>query len=130
MRRLRPVIWSKGTFLSPQHLQAQDRFIEDTLQFRVEAVSFRPWGFASLRISQEGLAAGNFVISSASGLLPDGLPFNIPDSDPAPAARPLGQHLEGEKDSLEIYLAVADYRERGVNVSFSGQNSEPRYCAE
>ncbi|HUY13822.1 MAG TPA: type VI secretion system baseplate subunit TssK [Terriglobia bacterium] len=130
MRRLRPVIWSKGTFLSPQYLQAQDRFFEDTLQFRVEAVSFRPWGFAQLRISQEGLAAGNFIVSSAAGLLPDGLPFNIPGSDPAPPARPLAQHLEGDRDSLEVYLAVADYRERGVNVSFSGQNSEPRYCAE
>ena len=130
MRRLRPVIWSKGTFLSPQHLQAQDRFIEDTLQFRIEAMSFRPWGFASLRISQEGLAAGNFVVSSASGLLPDGLPFNIPDSDPAPATRPLAAHLEGDRDTLDVYLSVADYRERGINVSFSGQNSEPRYGAE
>jgi type VI secretion system protein ImpJ len=130
MRRLRPVIWSKGTFLSPQYLQAQDRFIEDTLQFRVEALSFRPWGFASLEISQEALAGGNFVISSAAGLLPDGLPFDIPDSDPAPPARPLAMHFEGGAEQLEVYLAVADYRQRGVNVSFTGQDSESRFTAE
>ena len=32
MRQLQPVIWSKGTFLSPQHLQAQERFVEDSAQ--------------------------------------------------------------------------------------------------
>ena len=33
MKQLQPVIWSKGTFLTPQHLQVQDRFIEDSLNF-------------------------------------------------------------------------------------------------
>ena len=39
MKRLQPVIWTKGTFLTPQHLQLQDRFLEDTLQFRLEALN-------------------------------------------------------------------------------------------
>src|ERR1700756_5529264 len=46
MRRLQPVIWSKGTFLTPQHLQLQDRFIEDSLQFRLEALRYCAWGFS------------------------------------------------------------------------------------
>ena len=33
MRQLQPVIWSKGTFLTPQHLQTRDRFLESVLQF-------------------------------------------------------------------------------------------------
>ena len=28
MRRLEPVVWTKGTFLNPQHLQSQDRFLD------------------------------------------------------------------------------------------------------
>ena len=28
MKRLQPVVWQKGTLLTPQHLQIQDRFIE------------------------------------------------------------------------------------------------------
>ena len=59
MKGLQPVIWSKGTFLTPQHLQAQDRFIENTLRFQMEALSFRPWGFESLEldvlIGKEGI---------------------------------------------------------------------------
>ena len=53
MKQLQPVIWMKGTFLSPQHLQTQDRFIENSLQFQLESLSFQPWGFESLAIDQE-----------------------------------------------------------------------------
>ena len=89
MKRLQPVIWTKGTFLSPQHLQLQDRYLENLLQFQLEGLSFRPWGFRSLQISQEALSAGAFGISSAAGILPDGLLFEIPGSDSAPPPRPL-----------------------------------------
>jgi type VI secretion system protein ImpJ len=73
MRRLQPVIWAKGTFLSPQHLQAQDIFHEDLMQFRTDALNSFPWGFRTLTINREALAAGNFAIDSASGIFPDGL---------------------------------------------------------
>ncbi|MGI9074460.1 MAG: type VI secretion system baseplate subunit TssK, partial [Bryobacteraceae bacterium] len=59
MKRLQPVIWSKGTALAPQHLQIQDRFIENSLHFQIDALNFRPWGFQTLRIDQEAMAGGN-----------------------------------------------------------------------
>jgi len=55
MKRLEPVIWSKGTFLTPQHLQLQDRFLENTLQFHLDALAFRPWGFGELQVNQRSL---------------------------------------------------------------------------
>ena len=93
MKRLQPVIWTKGTFLSPQHLQLQDRFLENLLQFHLENLSFRPWGFAEMQISQELLGGGSFGISSASGIFPDGLMFDIPGSDAAPPPKPLAAPL-------------------------------------
>ena len=84
MKRLQPVIWTKGTFLSPQHLQLQDRFLENLLQFHLDSLSFRPWGFRSLQIGREALTAGSLAISTASGIFPDGLLFDIPGSDSAP----------------------------------------------
>ena len=56
MKQLQPVIWTKGTFLTPQHLQTQDRFIEDTLNFRLQALKFCAWGFSELVINQEMLS--------------------------------------------------------------------------
>jgi len=130
MKRLQPVIWTKGTFLSPQHLQLQDRFLENLLQFHLESLSFRPYGFRTLQISQEALAAGAFALSSASGILPDGLLFDIPASDPAPPLKQLAECFEQDQTSLDIYLAVPDYRDRGLNVAATTRAGGARYSAE
>jgi type VI secretion system protein ImpJ len=130
MKRLQPVIWTKGTFLSPQHLQIQDRFLENLLQFHLESLSFRPWGFASLSISQEALSAGSFGISSASGILPDGLLFDIPTSDAAPPLKQLADCFDQDQTTLDLYLAVPQYRERGLNVATSTREGGARYRAE
>jgi type VI secretion system protein ImpJ len=130
MKRLQPVIWSKGTFLTPQHLQIQDRFIEDTLGFTLGSLNYRPWGFGRLGINQEALAGGVLAINAASGLFPDGMPFEIPEADPAPPPKPLDQHFEPNQASLDVYLAIPHYRERGLNVSVSRQGADTRFLAE
>ncbi len=138
MKWLRPVIWSKGTFLSPQHLQAQDRFFESALGFRLGTLNFRAWGFSNLQINQQELVAGNFSISSATGILPDGLPFDIPGADPAPEPRALAHCFpetpSGRGDaalqSLDVFLAIPPYRERGSNVLLDQHGGDARYRAE
>jgi len=130
MRRLEPVVWTKGTFLNPQHLQSQDRFLEETLQFDLQALEFRPWGFRHLRIDQAALAAGNLVIAEATGIFPDGLLFEIPESDPAPAAKPLADQFQADVETVDVYLAVPSYRDRGFNVASARRDAETRYRAE
>ena len=129
MKRLQPVVWQKGALLTPQHLQIQDRFAESTLQFRLEALSFRPWGFSELQVDQEALAGGLLAITRARGLFPDGLPFDIPSSDPAPPPKALGPYFEGRTEPGTAYLAVPLYREHGLNLSVAGQNADTRYVA-
>jgi type VI secretion system protein ImpJ len=130
MKQLRPVIWNKGTFLTPQHLQVQDRFLEDALQFRLEALKFCAWGFSELVIDQQKLATGQFAISRASGIFPDGLLFDIPDADPAPPSKALVEAFEPGVQSLDIYLTVPDYRQRGLNVAIGQKDAGTRYIAE
>ena len=130
MRQLQPVIWSKGTFLTPQHLQTRDRYVENGLQFRLEGLHFCPWGFQELKIDQEALTGGNFAITRASGLLSDGLPFEIPDSDAAPEPKPLAPYFEPDQLTLDVYLAIPHAQERGLNISMSRGNANARYLAE
>ncbi len=130
MKRLQPVIWSKGTFLTPQHLQSQELFIESALQFHLESLNFRPWGFTRLEVNQEALAAGQFALAAAEGIFPDGLAFDIPNSDPGPPPKPLAQFFEPDQESLDIYLAIPHYRERGLNVSVDRQGADTRFLAE
>ncbi len=130
MRQLQPVIWSKGTFLTPQHLQTRDRFVESSLQFRLEGLNFRPWGFLELVVNQEALTEGNFAVSRASGLFADGLPFEIPESDPAPAPRPLAPFFDADQNSLGVFLAVPEYRDHGLNVSIAQKGADARFLSE
>ncbi len=130
MPLLEPVVWSKGTFLNPQHLQLQDRYLEQSLQFHLQALNFRPWGFERLRINQDALSTGILSISEASGIMPDGLLFDIPSSDQVPPQRPLADQFAPDQDSIEVFLAIPNYRERGVNVASAQQGGEARYRAE
>src|ERR1051326_8254939 len=103
MKLLQPVIWSKGAFLTPQHLQAQDRFIENQLHFEIDALTFRPWGFRRISFDQQALTTGDVAIVSATGIFPDGLMFDIPDSDLAPEPRPIGSFFEPGQEAMNVY---------------------------
>lgn len=130
MKRLQPVIWSKGTFLTPQHLQIQDRFIESTLEFYLQSLVFQPWGFRNLSIDQEALSNGSFRIAQASGILADGLLFDIPDSDAAPPPRDITGCFDVDSDTLDLFLTIPPYREKGMNVGAAQGNGETRFRAE
>ena len=130
MKQLQPVLWTKGTFLTPQHLQLQDRFLEDSLNFRLQALKFCAWGFSEVVLDQELLADGQLAISRASGIFPDGLLFDIPGSDQPPPSKALAEFFDPGVRELDIYLTVPDYREKGLNVSAVGRTGGSRYLAE
>lgn len=130
MRQMQPVLWTKGVLLTPQHFQTQDRFFEDLIGFQLSSLAFCPWGFSRLKIDHEALAGGELAISSATGMFPDGLQFDIPHADPAPPPKPLEGCWEPDQETLDIYLAVPEYRLGGVNVSANQQAQNTRYLAE
>ena len=131
MRQLQSVVWSKGVFLSPQHLQAQDRFVEDSLRFIVDAASFRSWGLLSLDLDHTALREGRFAVASAAGIFPDGLLFDLTQADEAPQARLLDECFEGDRNTCVFYLAVPQKRPGGVNIALEkNTGSSARYRSE
>lgn len=136
MRQMQPVLWTKGVLLSPQHLQTQDRFLEDLLHFQLSALAFGPWGFQRLEVDREALAGGSFALSAAAGIMPDGLLFDCPGSDPAPPPKPLEEAWGPDQTTLDVYLAVPEFREDGHNVAAAANGSgkvregSTRYLAE
>ena len=130
MKQLQPVLWSKGTFLTPQHLQLQDKFLEDSMNFRMQALKFCAWGFNEVVLDQELLAEGQLAISRASGIFPDGLPFDIPGPDQPPPSKALAEFFDPEVRDLDIYLTVPDYKDKGLNVAGLGRTAGSRYLAE
>lgn len=130
MKQLQPVLWSKGTFLTPQHLQLQDKFLEDSMNFRVQSLKFCAWGFNEVVLDQGLLADGQLAVSRASGIFPDGLPFDIPGPDQPPPSKSLAEFFDPDVRDLDIYLAVPDYKDKGLNVASLGRVAGSRYLAE
>lgn len=130
MRQLQPVLWTKGVLLTPQHLQTQDRYLEDLFSFQLGQLTFCPWGFHRLTIDREALAAGALALSNAAGIFPDGLLFDIPDADAAPEPKPLDPQWQPDQQTLDVYLAVPEYRYGGHNVAAADSDRHTRYRAE
>jgi len=130
MTQLQKVLWTKGVILNPQHLQLQDRYLEEVLEFRLDALTFAPWGFSRLEVDRQALEGGSFGLTGAAGLLPDGLLFNVPDADPAPAPLPLATHWRPDQTEMVVYLAIPEHRQGGHNVSSESGARNTRYLAE
>lgn len=130
MRQLQAVLWTKGVLLTPQHLQAQDRFLEDLLHFQLSSLAFSPWGFHRLVVDREALAGGVFALSSCAGILPDGLLFDMPDSDKSPAPKPLEDCWDQDQETLDVFLAIPESRQGGYNTSKDRSDASTRFRAE
>lgn len=130
MTQLQPVLWSKGAFLQPQHLQVQDLYLDNQLKFLVDSLCSYPYGFSSVTIDPVRLVSGNFGLTAASGIFPDGLLFSI-GSDHEPEPRPLaGAFREGET-SLVVSLGIPHYRAGMRNVSFKpSEKASTRFAAD
>ena len=130
MTRLQKVLWTKGVLLSPQHLQSQDGYLEELVGFELASRHFAPWGFTRLDIDQEALAGGSLALAAASGIFPDGLPFQLPGADQHPAPRSLQEHWKADQKVMDVYLGVPEYRPGGHNVSMQSDARHTRFVAE
>ena len=120
MRNRHRVVWTKGMFLTPQQFQTQDQFFEDALQFRFAASQFANWGVTGLDIDSEALGNGLFRLAKCTGIMPDGEPFDMPDTDELPPSRSVAEHFPPTRDSLDVFLGIPEIRPRARNVSIPG----------
>jgi len=110
------VVWSQGMFLQPHHFQQEARYLERLVEAHAAGAAPFAWGFVDLQIDEGLLALGKFGISRASGLLPDGTPFMMPQIDPLPPAVDLPADVKAEL----VCLAIPLQREGVEAFSFEG----------
>lgn len=78
------VMWQEGMLMRPHHFQQQQRYNDYLDNQRFRAMNDLSWGFTELTLNNELLAQGKIMIDSASGTLPDGTVFSIPDQAHCP----------------------------------------------
>ena len=114
------VIWSQGLFLQPHHFQQEARYVHHLLDARVQATSPYAWGFGELVLDEAQLASGRVALQRASGVLPDGTPFSIPDADAMPPPYAVPADLQNER----VVLAVPRARTGVTEVDFGDGAAE------
>ncbi|MGY4598036.1 type VI secretion system protein ImpJ [Bradyrhizobium sp. GM22.5] len=117
------VFWSEGLFLRPHHLQQNDRYLEHLIDKRVRRITPYPWGFDELEIDQDLAQQSKFAVRRASGVLPDGTPFDIPADSPLPDAIDVPEGAAGQIAWLVMPLPAPNTRE----VDESTADSASRY---
>ncbi|WP_062268611.1 type VI secretion system baseplate subunit TssK [Endozoicomonas arenosclerae] len=69
------VVWLEGMFLSPQHFQQQERYLEHYIRKMLEIFEPGRAGFIELKLDPLQLKAGKVYLRKAVGVFPDGSPF-------------------------------------------------------
>ncbi|HKV51790.1 MAG TPA: type VI secretion system baseplate subunit TssK [Gemmatimonadaceae bacterium] len=115
MTQLSRVVWREGMHLAQHHFQAQNRYFEDSIQFAVSHLFFAPYGLIGCELDANALRNGTVSMIHARGVMPDGMPFHIPDGDAAPPPLAIGDRFSPTSDNHVVYLTIAPYRRDAAN---------------
>ena len=113
------VAWKEGLFLQPHHLQQGDRYFEKMLEARTRLATPYPWGFAQIEVDRDVAQQTKFGLRVASGVFPDGTPFDIPGTSALPAPIAIPEGSEGSAVWLTMPLSQANSREVGTDEESS-----------
>lgn len=121
MDAYRPVYWSQGLFLTPQHFQQQDLHFDTRLRHHAAAASPHLWGVRRLRVRDEGLRAGVFEILDAEIVTPDGHLVRCGgesvDANAALEPQPFDRLIAGDWRRLGVYLMLPRAVSTGSNIA-------------
>jgi type VI secretion system protein ImpJ len=128
MKFLSRVVWSEGMHLGPHHFQTQSRYFEDTLWFLNSNLRQEPWGFLHFSIDTGALSNGLAILNFASGILPDGLIFDLPDCDSVPDPAQLSGLFASTDSEIILHLAIPPRQDQGLDCDLGG-GASVRYGA-
>ena len=117
------VVWQEGMFLRTQHFQQQDRWTEQLVRGRVQALRPHPWGLIDYALDRDLLGTGRFALASATGVFEDGTPFSLPGETDHPP--PL--EVPDSARNVLVYLALPIRQAGAVEVADAA--TEGRYAA-
>src|SRR5208337_3001699 len=105
MDYLQRILWHAGMFLTPHQFQQWDRVNDWQLKSTARILQPLNFGFATLDIDREALSTDAFALRSASGMMPDGTLFSLPEADVVPAPRAFSERITPQSERLPVFLA-------------------------
>lgn len=120
------MVWWEGMYLGPHHFQAQSRYFEDAIRFGTSLVWGQAYGLSTYRLDSEALGNGTINLLQASGVMPDGLAFNMSAGDAFPPPRNFAQLFPPTDYTLTIHLAIPARRPDGLNCAVKPEDVDER----
>jgi type VI secretion system protein ImpJ len=90
------------------------------------------FGLVTLALDLEAIKNGTLNLLHASGIMPDGMPFNMPGSDSLPEPRNFSKLFPPDRYTLTLSLAITARQPNGLNcvVDNGLPSTEVRFIAE
>ena len=120
----RKVIWSEGMFLQPQHFQQQDRYVEQLVKNRAAPLAGYFWGYSRLSLDEAALALGKVALTRATGIMPDGTPFDFPADGAALTPLDIPADARGER----VYLVLPMHRPSAEEADWASVHPLARHA--
>ena len=113
------VVWSEGIFITPQHFQQFERYLESGLRQLAVSKEGYFWGFSSLVLDSDGLKHGVLGIREAEGIFPDGSIFVFSQKQLENLSLKVPENIKDTK----VYLAITLPSSVNNEIDFLNQNS-------
>jgi type VI secretion system protein ImpJ len=123
------VAWKEGLFIQPHHFQQSDRYFEKLVESRTRLMSPYPWGFSQIELDRDIAQQMKFGLRSATGIFPDGTPFDMPGTSQLPDPIDIPEGSEGQIIWLTLPMAQMNGREIGTDDE-SSRSSRYKLGAE
>lgn len=134
--RHRPVHWSEGMFLRPQHFQAADRYWEERITSSERFDNAYNYGVYEIKIDETALTHYQLEIQGCKARLKDGSLISFDSSHVDRIDLRDGLHgpegmnkLFVDNEAVTVYLAVPQMVEGRANVSTVDSPGQSRYVS-
>lgn len=117
--KMQRVVWFEGMKLDPHHFQQADRYHQYYVNTKLNILNSNYWGLKEIQIDSAALAGGMFSLIKCSGIMPDGLLFNMPGNDPLPKQRSFEDKFSATAERLDVYLVIQNEHSAGVNIQLN-----------
>ena len=109
-------LWREGMFISPQHFQQMDRWVERLVERRAGGLAPATWGVRAIEVDPGALALGRLQLAAIRAIMPDGAVIDAPDDIPLPPPREIRPSDQGKTVHLVLPLRSPE----GVELSEEG----------
>ncbi|MBS4036142.1 MAG: type VI secretion system baseplate subunit TssK [Ignavibacterium sp.] len=126
--KMQKVIWFEGMKLDPHHFQQADKYNQFLLNSRINTLNPNYWGLKELQVDLAALSGGNFGLVACTGIMPDGLSFNMPNNDPLPKSRSFEELFSATSEKLDVFIAIPIESTAGNNCQIENSaNNNTRF---